>query len=155
MGNLIKNIHGEEGEMHWKLFDTDIDVLIYDADEEYAQRCADYIDNMPEELLDKLRRASLLYAQAFYELTGEEELEEFMTVKPEDILEYVCPSALIIEKPKDDRIGFHIELECDWEPEHGLEWSVLDGEPMYVGAFEDVSPWRGFRNKDWNYVTKL
>lgn len=88
-------------------------------------------------------------------MTGDEELEKFMSVKPEEILEYVYPSALIVRKPQDDRIGFHLEMECDWEPEHGLEWSVLDGKAMYVGAFSSVSPWSEFRDKSWNYLTKL
>ena len=159
MSSLITNIHDTgdeiEGEMHWRLFDSDMTVLIYDADVEYAQRCAEYLENMPEELLDRLRRATLLYAQDFYEMTGDEELEKFLSVKPEEILEYVYPSALIVRKPQDDRIGFHLEMECDWEPEHGLEWSVLDGKVMYVGAFSSVSPWSEFRDKSWNYLTKL
>lgn len=155
ISNLHETEYGVEGTMLWKLFGEDVKVLINGADEEYAQRCAEYLDNMPKELLDKLRHATLLYAQDFYELTGEEELEKFMSVKPDDILEYVCPSMLIIDEPQDDRIGFHLEMGCEWEIEHGLEWSVLDGRPMYVGAFESVSPWRAFKDKDWNYVTKL
>lgn len=51
MSSLITNIHdtGDEikGEMHWRLFDSDMTVLIYGADVEYAQRCAEYLENMP------------------------------------------------------------------------------------------------------------
>lgn len=152
---LHETEYGVEGKMYWKLFDREIEVLINDADEDYAQRCADYLDNLPEELLDRLRRATLLYAQDFYEMTEERELKKFSKMKPKKILNYVRPSLLLIEKPEDDRIAFHIEMNCDWEIEHGLEWSILDGQAMYVGDFEGVSPWNDFMDSDWNYLTKL
>lgn len=46
--DLQKTEYGVEGKMYWKLFDREIGVLINDADEDYAQRCADYLDNLPE-----------------------------------------------------------------------------------------------------------
>lgn len=153
--DLQKTEYGVEGKMYWKLFDREIDVLINDADEDYAQRCAEYLDNLPVELIDKLRRATLFYAQDSYEMTEERELKKFAKMKPDKILKYVRPQMLIIEEPEDERLGFHVEMSCDWEIEHGLEWTILDGKAMYVGGFDGVSPWWEFQDEFWNYLTKL
>lgn len=67
----------------------------------------------------------------------EDGFEEDIVV-PEDvngreILSYITPSVLIIE--------FHVECECDWEEEHGLEITIKDNKLVYVGSFDGMPPY--------------
>ena len=49
---------------------------------------------------------------------------------------------LVVETPKEpEKIAFGVELRCDWEPEHGMEWTINDGKVLYVGDYEGISAW--------------
>ena len=97
---------------------------------------------MPEELLDRLKRFSLRYCEDMrdYFAAGSPEVPEGVT--KDEVLRYARANCLIIEKPKDSGvIGFGVEFSCDWEREHGMEWTVRDGRALYVGDFMGISPW--------------
>ena len=34
-----------------------------------------------------------------------------------------------------------MELNCEWEPEYGMEWVVRSGKVLYSGGFIDTYPW--------------
>lgn len=146
---MIKNLHktdyGLEGTMEYPLFKTEIDVLVSDKNyAEYAEKCASYLVNIPDETLIRLCRYITRYCDEYRSL-----LEDYMTVpsntSQKDILNYIAPSTLIVDKPNDASvIGFHMEFGCDWEPEHGLEITIVDNKIMYVGSYDGMSPW----NKD-------
>lgn len=58
-----------------------------------------------------------------------------------NVLEHIHIGSVIVEKEcRTDRIEFHVEGECDWEPEHGLEITISDNRILYVGPFEDNGP---------------
>ncbi len=133
------------GKMRSTLFGREIDVVLYGNDGEYlryAEKCADYFNRMPEELLDQLKRFSLRYCEDMrgYFAAGSPEVPEGVT--KDEVLRYARANCLIIEKPKDSGvIGFGVEFSCDWEREHGMEWTVRDGRALYVGDFMGISPW--------------
>lgn len=74
---------------------------------------------------------------------------------PKQVLEYVNPILLIIEKPEGEGIVLHLELNCDWEEEHGMEWLIRDDEVLYVGSFDGVLAWdekEEYKDLSGNYV---
>ena len=63
-------------------------------------------------------------------------------VSTDTVMNYARANCVIIEQPKDSSvIGFSVEFSCDWEPEHGMEWTVRNGRALYVGDFMGISPW--------------
>lgn len=162
---MITDIHkGEydiEGIMRWELFDTEIDVSISDdADIQYAEKCAEALDSLPEETVNAIWNAAKKYCLYIIDLCGDEwedwnemSFEVTEETPAEKIKSEIFPSVLIVDSPKDDRIGYHIECNCSWEREHGLEITILDGKLVYLGAFESRNAWSEFDPDDeWNFV---
>lgn len=144
---LIRDINktrfGIEGTMYYPLFNKKINVHFYDPEAvEYAQICAEYLCSMPEETLDRLCVYMIRYFEEFREYVGEDEIKMPKEVKGREILKYVYPNVLIIEDPENaDIIGFHMECDCEWEIEHGLEFTIKDNKILYVGPFDDMPAW--------------
>lgn len=156
--------YGLEGFTYWELFDEKIDVTIEeDVDVAYAEKCAEALNNLSEETVNAIWEAAKKYCLHFIEICGDEwdEWNEMSFKVTEDtpaekIKSEIFPSVLIVDKPEDERVGFHIECNCSWESEHGLEITILDGKPVYLGAFEGRSPWGKFDPDDeWNFVNDI
>lgn len=153
---MIKNIqqtkYGLEGDCYFSLFDRDIRVSIdEDTNEEYANRCIEYLNSLSEEVVLKLCLASIRYCNDFLSMIGE---EEKIFEKPTDVLSLIYPSVLIIPVPKNGHEPvIDMELNCEWEIEHGMEWIIRADNVLYVGAFNGENPWGDFSEKDcWNYA---
>ena len=133
------------GKLRSAFFGRTLDVALHGCDGaflEYAGRCAAYLENLPPELLSQLKRCSLRYCEDMrdYFDPGHPDVPE--GVGEEDVLRYARANRLIIERPKDSGvIAFGVEFSCDWEKEHGMEWTVRDGRALYVGDFMGISPW--------------
>lgn len=143
------------GKMHSALFGCEIDVMIEDADMDYAEQCAEYFNNMPSQLTDELKKYTLRYCEDFRQFFDEESQEVPQGVTENEIFNYVSPHVLIIKEPSSsDKIAFGVEFGCKWEPEHGMEWTVNDGQVLYVGDFVDMSPWydKNVYQRGMNYV---
>lgn len=141
-----------EGRAYCKLSGTDIDVDLYDdAPIEYAEKCVEAMNSMPDELIDEICRAAKKYCLEFLDEIGGAELNEIeLTVPvdedtpPAEILKCIEIGSLIVEVPKDpSRIGYQLSGNCDWEEEHGIEIVILDDKLVYLGEFSGVSPWSG------------
>jgi hypothetical protein len=150
---MIKDLQdGEfykEGVAFFRLFQTDINVFIDDGvDLAYAEKCVDAMNALSSETIENLCNYSIRYCEWIRENSEDvyEDEDEIIiipeNIKSRDILEFIKPLVLIINKPLDDSIAaFSMEFNCDWESEHGMEW-VLKGEKiLYVGSFEGISPW--------------
>ncbi|TVV43150.1 hypothetical protein [Thalassolituus sp. C2-1] len=154
---LIKNIYqGQldppEGEVWFGLFDKYISFAIEDsADIEYATKCAEYLNNLSEEIIRNICEASIRYCNSFLDAICEPTIE-FNNYK--DVLPKIYPSTLLIPDPENgDEPIVHMELNCEWEPEHGMEWIVRGKEVLYVGAFNGTYPWAEISKSDsWNYA---
>ncbi len=161
----IKDLHdteyGPEGKMRWDLFDEEISVsLDENVDISYAEKCAEALNSLPEETVRDIWEAAKRYCLYFIDLCGDEwdEYNE-MTIKvteetpAEEIKSQIYPSFLIVDEPEDERIGLHLECNCSWEAEHGLEITILDNKLVYLGAFEGQGAWGKFDPDDeWNFV---
>lgn len=170
MNHIIQDLKrtkfGFEGTLDYPLFETQIKVFVdREEDIEYAQKCADCLCNMSEDTLLRLSTYIIRYCEYHREYLEEDgSIPE--NISGTEILEYIVPSVLIVERPEDPSIiGFHVECGCDWEWEHGLEFTIRDEKILYVGPFDDMSPWNkgrlsyvGFYNPDnaesMNYADK-
>lgn len=132
------------GKMYSELFGKELDVIIKGGEEmiQYAEKCADYLNHFPDELLAELKKYSLRYCEDMRGYFDPECPEVPENVTEDTILDYARANCLIVEPPQDDGIiGFGVEFSCVWEPEHGMEWIVRDGRVLYVADFMGISPW--------------
>lgn len=152
--DIIKTDYGLEGKVEFRLFNKTINVLMNEnIDLKYANLCAENVNNLDEKIINRLCQYSISYCNDFCDDVGEEPYE-FNTLI--DVLNYVRPTSLIINTPKDtNKIAFHLELNSDWEVEHGLEWTICNGKILYVGSFENENGWKEisyYKELNWNYV---
>ena len=130
------------------LFDCYIDL---DADVEdnfswnYAHICAVYLNSLSDNLIDRLCVASINYCNTFLDDTGQE-LIRFGDRR--DVLKLITPLALIVPKMLRDEPVIHLELNCEWEIEHGMEWIVRGDRVLFVSAYEGEDPWGDFSEPD-------
>lgn len=151
MLDLIRKVrqenYGKEGEVYFSLFDKYITIFIpSDVSVEYAKACASYLNSLDEQVIDRLCEASIRYCNDFLDSLGEE-LRQFDRVK--DVLSSIDPISLDISKPPDGQRepAIHLELNCLWEEEHGMEWIVKGDRVFYVGPFHGINPWSDFETK--------
>jgi hypothetical protein len=157
MRELIRNVSkgkhfSLEGEVYLELFDKYVGFVVEDtATLEYVVRCAEYFNSMEAVLIDSLCEACIRYCNGFLEMVGEEP-RTFKSLRA--VLEAVSPSVLIVPDLEDlDEPVIHMELNCDWEVEHGMEWVIRGNKVLYVGSFTGEDPWAEFLEKDsWNYA---
>lgn len=156
--------YGLEGFTRWELFDKEIDVSIEDnVDIAYAEKCAEALNALPKETVNAIWEAAKRYCLYFIDLCGDEwdewnemSFEVTKNTPAEKIKSEIFPNNLIIDEPEDGRVGFHIGCNCSWEPEHGLEITILDGKLVYLGAFESRGAWAEFDSDDeWNFVNDV
>lgn len=152
---LIRNTKagefGIEGEVYFGLFDTYIALMVEDDALSYTQKCAAYLNELSESLVKELCEASIRYCNSFLDAIGEP-TKQFK--KAEDVLKHIYPSMLIVPFPEgvDDPV-IHMELNCSWEGEHGMEWVIRGNKVLYVGAFNGEDPLGDFSPKqEWNYA---
>ena len=133
------------GKVFSTLFDREIDVVLHGMDEDYLRyvdNCASYFNSMPQELLALLKKYSFRYCEDMRDFFDPAFPDVPENVSEETVLDYARVNCLIIEKPKDRNvIGFGVEFSCDWEREHGMEWTIRGDRVLYVGDFMGISPW--------------
>ena len=154
-----------EGFLKWELFDRVLDVTIdKGVPLEYAEKCAEALSSLSEETIKDIYEAAKRYCLFFIDLCGDAwdyddydmQIRVTKDTPAEQMKSEIRPHVFIVDTPKDDRIGFHIECGCSWEPEHGLEITILDGKLVYLGGFEDCSPWGKYPEDDeWNFANSL
>lgn len=145
---MIKNVkqteYGNlEGQVWNELFQTDMEVAISsEAKLAYAERCAEYFSNMPEEVVDRLCKYCIRYCEEMRRLYDEGEIDVPEGVAGREILSYIRPNILIIDEKCDENIiEFHVECGCAWEFEHGLEITIKDNKILYVGSYDGMPPY--------------
>ncbi len=150
--NMNKVEFGEDGEVYCKLFSQY--TILYSwrgAGMGYIEKCANHLNSLSDEVIDRLCEASIRYCNDFCDMVGEKP-PEFKNVR--DVLKLVQPNGLSIPKPKDENMPvIDLELNCDWEEEHGMQWIIRNDEVLYVGAYNGENPWGDFtEKKEWNYA---
>lgn len=153
-----------EGRVYCKLSDTEIDVDLYgDVPIEYAEKCAEAMNSMSEELVDAICCAAKKYCLEYLDAVGGAELNEINlaipvneNTPPLEMLKCFDIGTLIIDVPKDpSRTGYQLSGNCDWEEEHGIEIVILDDRLVYLGEFTDESPWTDHSEESWNAAVSV
>ena len=154
-----------EGRVYCKPWDTEIDVSLYEEDVtlEYAEKCAEAMNSMPQELIDTICRAAKLFCLEFFDAISDEwraELSHAVPVDkdtpPAEMMKHFRPYALVVEPPADpSRIGYQLACNCAWEEEHGMEIDVLDGKLVYLCEYGGESPWDNHTDEEWNYALRV
>lgn len=139
-----------EGEIYFPLFNKVIKVTGFRSDNlEYADECARLLTKIEDTVVQQLCSASIRYCNDFLKSIGQEP-PTFDNER--EVLTLIDPSFLLIEE-NEIRPAIHLELACDWEEEHGMEWAIRDGQVVYVGAFNGISPFDDFSPEEfWNYA---
>lgn len=152
VSDVVSNKGSLEGKVFLALFNKQLPFRTGNSvTTEYVQTCVSAFNNLGDEAIDNLCAACIRYCNDFLDAIGES-LEEF--ANPRDVLEKIYPSVFLVPNPENSKdAAFHMELNCDWEEEHGMEWVIRGGEVLYVGAFNDENPWADYSEKSsWNYA---
>jgi hypothetical protein len=139
---------GTDGRASFPLFDADIDILVNGSGltREYADACAAALDDLDDAVIDQLCQASDSYRLA------SEKFSHSPTNPPRAILSRLAPLCLTLSAPDGPGIAFSVELNADWAPEHGLEWSLKNDHVIYVGPSIGASPWDNPSEFDPNFA---
>lgn len=145
-------LDGLQGEVWFDLFKKYINFAVEDsADLDYVKKCGEYLNELPEQTIKSLCEASIRYCNNFLQAIGEPE-KEFSSYR--DIIALIYPSTLLVPDPEiGEEPVIWMELNCEWEPEHGMEWVIRKNEVQYVGGFNGTDPWAQISKDDsWNYA---
>lgn len=121
------------------LFGRDIGVdLDEGATVDYAELCAMHLSKLSDSMIDRICESVIRYCHFVEEASGEV-LTEY--VNPRDVFDQVVPGYMLVcEAPDDGQPIVHIEAECEWKSEHGLELLIRGDELCYVGEFQGCYP---------------
>ena len=143
------------GRLNVPLFGGDIEVMIERepaVDPAYAEKCAEHLANLSDEMIDEFCRRAVRYCNYMREEWGDfadiypDIKEGIDTNIPEDvsgrdILKYIFDPVLFISAPEGDGTGYAVEAGCVWEPEHGLDLIIRDDRVLYVADPVGLSAW--------------
>ncbi len=140
-----------QGQVFFSLFERYIAFAVEDAAPiEYVAKCAEYLNSWDEETTESLCQACIRYCNDFRSMIGEDPMQ-FSSSR--DVLKLAYPTTLIVPNPEFPEPVAHLELNCEWEEEHGMEWIVRGRDVLYVGGFNGQNPWRSYvPKKIWNYA---
>ena len=159
--NLKEDEHGLgwlEGKFESKsLFQGEIDITIMnntDVAIKYAEKCIAHYNalNNNKELLGKIEKSLEKFMLYMYEEWQEMGIFDNIVegINPvikgfkegNSLLKYLTNPGIYIELPEDiDEIGYVIQTECPWEPEHMCAIIIRENELRYVGPSEGNTPW--------------
>ena len=165
---MIENITKEEvddgikysGEIFFTQIDENIDITYLEEEKELAERCADYVSNMSDEMFAKICKCCIAYYEEVRASLDGEDLEGYaiadmpLKVEEEEIFDYIMDGSLSVDS-KNGNVAFALTFECDFEEEHGLECYIKDNELIYVGSFTGTTLYEDTDHlvgQSYNYV---
>lgn len=161
---LWKNYFYITGKVWCKPLDKEIGIDLYDDDVtlEYAEKCVEAMNSMPEELIDAICRAAKQYCLEYLDAIGAKPEDIDMPIPVDnntplrEILKCFEIGCMTVEAPRDPtRIGYQLSGNCDWEIEHGIEIDILDDKLVYMSGFSDESPWDDHSSESWNCAAHI
>lgn len=152
LNNIRKDGYFVRADVYSPLFNKEVSVTM-DAEDHigYAESCITYFNAFSDDLIVRLCEASIRYRDFFLEYIGEELI---VYESARDVLNHITPLTFTIPNPENgDEPVLHMELNCEWETEHGMEWIVRGDKVLYVGGYDGIDPWGDFTKEDeWNYA---
>lgn len=135
------------GEMNIMIF-TDDGASIEDAD-----RCIEHFNSLAEKsgVLDAVEEGLEKFFLYMYDEWDEmgifgkivESLKPVMQEyrKGAGLTSFLSNPSLIVYPQKSGEVGYGIQCDCPWEPEHQCLILIREDKCVYVGAFEMIDPW--------------
>ena len=161
--SIIRNIKTDEngwfttGKFDSKAFlPGETNVLIFTDDGatlEDAERCIEHYNSLNEKpaLIDKIEEGLEKFFLHMYDEWAamgifDNIVDSLKPVKEaqsegEPLSSFLSNPSLSVQHQKQGEVGYGIECECPWEPEHGCLILIRNDECVYVAAFEMVDPW--------------
>ncbi len=160
---MIRNLETDEnGWFTTGIFDSkaffpgEMDLMIFTDDGaslEDAKQCIRHFNSLDEkpELIDSIERRLerfFLYMYDEWAAMGiyDRIVESLKGVKEgyargEKLSSYLSRPHLMIYPQKNGDVGYGIECDCPWEPEHQCLILIKNDDCVYVGASEMLDPW--------------
>lgn len=141
---LISNVYTTPdgyfcGEAFSTLFNKNIEIMFYDENDlNFAELCIQDFNTLDEHLIDNLCEYSINYCKSLCYSVGS---QAPIFHNSRDVLTYIEPSVLEVDGTDETMLSYRIELNVQWEPEHGMEWVIRNGEILHVGPFEGIDIW--------------
>ncbi len=156
--SIIKDIKQEDslflkGTLYVPLFEKEAEIWIENTvDLEYAEKCAEHLVNLNDKMIDDFCERAVAYYKFMLEEWGyfediyEDIVDDIKNTVPEDIsgrdiLKYIYSPNLFVFPPEGDGIGYSVDCQCVWEPEHGLDLIIRDDKVLYVGESMGLGAW--------------
>ncbi|SDA09711.1 hypothetical protein SAMN02910447_00172 [Ruminococcus sp. YE71] len=140
-----------KGKMRTVLFSED------SAAGEYAEKCVAHYNGLSDkpEMCEAIQQGLEKFFLYMYDAWGEMDIYDDIADSLEPVMEgyksgkklvsYLSDPTLYVY-PNDgheDEIGYTIEWECPWEPEHQCLIVIRGDEVRYVGTSDGLDPWCG------------
>ena len=138
--NTLQEVDGElKGSIYFAKFDKTVSLHFYPDLREQSERYIETFLNWGEDLFKKLQNSSYKYCQDFQDAIGEVNVEINSSA---EIWNHCDPVRIYFESYIQDPSStfIDIELNCDWEEEHGMQWLIKNADkPIFVGAYDGIS----------------
>ncbi len=120
---------------HWKLFNADLDVYAYEGNTaEQVQKCCDALNNLSEKEINKLKcKIESLFANNDGRIVFEKMFR---------------PTSVCIYESRNDDVYFAIDGGAEFEEEHGIGFTILNGIVLDVVYAHDHNPPYSRRDMD-------
>ena len=142
------------------LFQGEMGITIFsDSDEakEYAEKCVAQYNKLNEnqKLLDDIQEKLARFMLYMYDEWEAMDIYDDIASETkkaveaynlgEQLITFLSNLRLYVELPmeetEEDEIGYCIEADCPWEPEHQCSIIIRGDEVKYVGPSEGNTPW--------------
>lgn len=127
---------GLEGRIYFAKFDKTSRLALETALDDYGKRCIEAFFSWGEMVLSRLQDATFDYYKDREDTCGG--FDDLTIATPDQIWQHCEPTNIHFVASDQDAFStfVNVELECDWEPEHGMQWLVKNAdELMYVGPY--------------------
>lgn len=160
--DIKKDDFGIECKANLDIFETDCKVIIdIDLDIEYAEKCIEMINNLPDKTVDNICRGLRIYCLTRVsqnrDLLSKLDFDITSKTNLRDILKSVKPLNIFIDAPEDEGLALKLEFECVWENGEA-EMLFRDNDILYIGSPTELSAWDEydlFDEDENNFINKL
>lgn len=127
---------GLDGSIYFAKFDQTVRLALESALDDYDKRCIETFFSWGETLLSQLQTATFDYYEDREFACGG--FEDLKITSPDQIWQHCKPTYIhfVASEKYPSSTFIDVELVCDWEPEHGMQWLIKNiDELMYVGPY--------------------
>lgn len=149
-----------EGMLYSSRFNMDIALYGKRVGEEYLTRCAEYFEQLPDDIMDKLLDSTADYLNDLIQEHAEDYDIEIIEFSARNVLTFLTPIELHTEPMKllseeDTPAAFSVKLEFIPVPDESVEWVVRGEQALYAGEYHGYSPWDDrITRRAWNYIAE-